>query len=62
MLLAGPPGVGKTLTSESVAEDMHVPLYCMSAGDLGLDPSGIEGGVSRAVPCQASANLHVQNP
>lgn len=27
MLLAGPPGVGKTLTSESVAEDMKVPLY-----------------------------------
>ena len=27
MLLAGPPGVGKTLTSESVAEDMRVPLY-----------------------------------
>ncbi|KIW14393.1 hypothetical protein PV08_07175 [Exophiala spinifera] len=42
MLLAGPPGVGKTLTSESVAEDMRVPLYCMSAGDLGLDPSDIE--------------------
>lgn len=42
MLLAGPPGVGKTLTSESVAEDMRVPLYMMSAGDLGLDPSGIE--------------------
>lgn len=42
MLLSGPPGVGKTLTSESVAEDMRVPLYMMSAGDLGLDPSGIE--------------------
>ncbi|KIX03961.1 uncharacterized protein Z518_07514 [Rhinocladiella mackenziei CBS 650.93] len=42
MLLAGPPGVGKTLTSESVAEDMRVPLYMMSAGDLGIDPSGIE--------------------
>ncbi|KAJ9613961.1 hypothetical protein H2200_002097 [Cladophialophora chaetospira] len=27
LLLAGPPGVGKTLTSESVAEDMRVPLY-----------------------------------
>jgi ATP-dependent Lon protease len=50
MLLAGPPGVGKTLTSESVAEDMRVPLYCMSAGDLGLDPSGIEGCDSSAVP------------
>jgi len=46
MLLAGPPGVGKTLTSESVAEDMRVPLYMMSAGDLGLDPSGIEDSLN----------------
>ncbi len=53
MLLAGPPGVGKTLTSESVAEDMRVPLYCMSAGDLGLDPSGIEGGDFSIVPSPA---------
>ena len=42
MLLSGPPGVGKTLTAESVAENMRVPLYMMSAGDLGLDPAGIE--------------------
>lgn len=42
MLLSGPPGVGKTLTAESVAENMHVPLYMMSAGDLGLRPSDIE--------------------
>jgi len=42
MLLSGPPGVGKTLTAESVAENMRVPLYAMSAGDLGLDPAGIE--------------------
>jgi hypothetical protein len=42
MLLSGPPGVGKTLTAESVAENMRVPLYVMSAGDLGLDPAGIE--------------------
>jgi hypothetical protein len=42
MLLSGPPGVGKTLTAESVAENMRVPLYMMSAGDLGLDPADIE--------------------
>lgn len=42
MLLSGPPGVGKTLTAESVAENMHVPLYIMSAGDLGLRPENIE--------------------
>jgi SpoVK/Ycf46/Vps4 family AAA+-type ATPase len=27
ILLCGPPGVGKTLTAESVAEQMKVPLY-----------------------------------
>lgn len=42
LLLCGPPGVGKTLTAESVAEEMKVPLYMMSAGDLGLDPRHIE--------------------
>src|SRR6266498_3481940 len=35
LLLSGPPGVGKTLTAESVAEMMRVPLYMLSAGDLG---------------------------
>jgi adenylate kinase family enzyme len=42
LLLSGPPGVGKTLTAESVAEEMKVPLYMLSAGDLGLDPRTIE--------------------
>lgn len=42
MLLSGPPGVGKTLTAEAVAETMRVPLYMMSAGDLGTHPSGVE--------------------
>lgn len=46
MLLSGPPGVGKTLTAESVAENMQVPLYMMSAGDLGLGPSDIESKLS----------------
>lgn len=42
LLLMGPPGVGKTLTAESVAEEMRVPLYMMSAGDLGVDPRHVE--------------------
>lgn len=42
ILLSGPPGVGKTLTAESVAEQMKVPLYIMAAGDLGLDPRTVE--------------------
>jgi hypothetical protein len=27
ILLCGPPGVGKTLTAESMAEEMKIPLY-----------------------------------
>lgn len=42
MLLSGPPGVGKTLTAEAVAEATRIPLYSMSAGDLGTDPSAVE--------------------
>jgi SpoVK/Ycf46/Vps4 family AAA+-type ATPase len=42
MLLSGPPGVGKTLTAESVAESMSIPLFTMSAGDLGIDPGDVE--------------------
>lgn len=47
MLLSGPPGVGKTLTAESVAETMRVPLYMLSAGDLGTDPSEVEETLSK---------------
>ncbi|KAL3459417.1 hypothetical protein BJX64DRAFT_201977 [Aspergillus heterothallicus] len=42
MLLSGPPGVGKTLTAESVAEVLKVPLYVLSAGDLGTNPRELE--------------------
>ncbi|KAF1946648.1 P-loop containing nucleoside triphosphate hydrolase protein [Clathrospora elynae] len=41
-LLSGPPGVGKTLTAESVAEHMRAPLFMMSAGDLGINPAQVE--------------------
>ncbi|KNG83361.1 AAA family ATPase [Aspergillus nomiae NRRL 13137] len=40
--LSGPPGVGKTLTAESVAEAMRVPLYVLSAGDLGTSAGNVE--------------------
>ncbi|KAL2847660.1 P-loop containing nucleoside triphosphate hydrolase protein [Aspergillus pseudodeflectus] len=42
MLLSGPPGVGKTLTAESVAEVLKVPLYVLSAGDLGTQAHILE--------------------
>ncbi|KAH6679363.1 putative ATP-dependent zinc metalloprotease FtsH [Halenospora varia] len=47
MLLSGPPGVGKTLTAEAVAESMRVPLYMMSAGDLGTEPTEVEESLSQ---------------
>jgi hypothetical protein len=42
MLLSGPPGVGKTLTCEAVAETMKVPLYSVGAAELGSKPSALE--------------------
>ncbi|KAJ5280218.1 hypothetical protein N7478_005590 [Penicillium angulare] len=42
LFLRGPPGVGKTLTAESVAEVMRVPLYVSSAADLGATASALE--------------------
>jgi hypothetical protein len=36
-VLHGPPGVGKTLTAEGIAEFLKCPLYAVSAGDLGTD-------------------------
>ena len=34
-LLHGPPGVGKTLTAEAIAEVLHRPLYYVTMGELG---------------------------
>ncbi|KAF2804787.1 putative AAA family ATPase [Mytilinidion resinicola] len=56
MLLSGPPGVGKTLTAESVAETMKVPLYMMSAGDLGDDPSDVESSLSNILEMNTKWN------
>ena len=56
LLLSGPPGVGKTLTAESVAENMRVPLYLMSAGELGLRPDDVENNLSRILETVAKWN------
>ncbi|KAJ4356772.1 uncharacterized protein N0V89_004808 [Didymosphaeria variabile] len=42
MLLHGPPGVGKTLTAESVASLTGKPLFAVSISDIGLDPAVVE--------------------
>ncbi len=41
-LLGGPPGVGKTLTAEAIAETQERPLYTVGAGELGTQPGAVE--------------------
>lgn len=41
-LLHGPPGEGKTLTAEAVAEVLKRPLYAVSVGELGTNPESLE--------------------
>lgn len=41
-VLHGPPGVGKTLTAEGIAEYLKCPLYAVSAGELGTDSRILE--------------------
>ncbi|KAK0441848.1 P-loop containing nucleoside triphosphate hydrolase protein [Armillaria borealis] len=41
-LLSGKPGCGKTLTAEAVAEVTRRPLYVISAGELGMNPSDVD--------------------
>ncbi|KAF3909714.1 Spastin [Arthrobotrys entomopaga] len=46
-VLHGPPGLGKTMTAETVAEYTKSPLYTISAGNLGTDPYGLESNLRR---------------
>ncbi len=41
-MLHGPPGVGKTLTCEAVAELLHKPLYSITVGELGTNVDSLE--------------------
>lgn len=41
-MLHGPPGVGKTLTAETVADHLRTPLYVVSSADISLETSSIE--------------------
>jgi len=42
ILLHGGPGTGKTLTAESIAETQERPLYRVTCGDIGIEPSEVE--------------------
>ncbi|PYI04036.1 P-loop containing nucleoside triphosphate hydrolase protein [Aspergillus sclerotiicarbonarius CBS 121057] len=56
MLLAGEPGVGKTLTAESVAEEMHQPLYIMSASELGETATEVEESLEQVLELTSKWN------
>jgi SpoVK/Ycf46/Vps4 family AAA+-type ATPase len=47
VVLHGPPGVGKTLTGESIAEYLKCPLYAVSAGELGTNSRSLETDLDR---------------
>ncbi|KAL8308747.1 hypothetical protein RB597_000167 [Gaeumannomyces tritici] len=49
LVLHGPPGVGKTLTAECVAEFSERPLYIVSSGDLGTDASTLDQRLARTL-------------
>ncbi|RDL38442.1 uncharacterized protein BP5553_02782 [Venustampulla echinocandica] len=48
-LLHGVPGVGKTLTAESVADYTKRPLYTVSCGELGVGTDCVENNLSSAL-------------
>ena len=48
VLLAGPSGTGKTLTSQVYSEVLKRPLYSVQASQLGLDAAELEESILRA--------------
>jgi hypothetical protein len=48
-LLHGPPGCGKTVTAEAIAEMLEMPLYVVTAGDLGVTAAEVEKKLSEVL-------------
>ncbi|KAK3382165.1 P-loop containing nucleoside triphosphate hydrolase protein [Lasiosphaeria ovina] len=53
-VLHGPPGVGKTLTAECVAEYVKRPLYMVSSGDLGTSSTDLDHQLTRIMDMTAT--------
>jgi ATPase family associated with various cellular activities (AAA) len=48
-VLYGEPGVGKTFTAESIADDVKRPLYVLNTGELGVTPHTVESNLTTAL-------------
>jgi Cdc6-like AAA superfamily ATPase len=49
MLMCGPPGIGKTLTAETMLKHLRRPLYKLGAGNLGTEARIVESNLDRAL-------------
>ncbi|EME88499.1 uncharacterized protein MYCFIDRAFT_149152 [Pseudocercospora fijiensis CIRAD86] len=56
LLLPGPPGTGKTLTAESIADRLQIPLYAVSASELGDTVAAIEEKFGQVLQLAAQWN------
>lgn len=55
-LLAGPPGCGKTLTAEAIAERLERPLYMIGIGELGTNVDALEKQLTKVLNTAAAWN------
>ena len=49
IVICGPRGAGKKLTAGAIAEELHAPLYTLSACDLGSTPEEVELFLTRTL-------------
>ncbi|OAG03183.1 P-loop containing nucleoside triphosphate hydrolase protein [Paraphaeosphaeria sporulosa] len=58
-LLHGEPGVGKTLTAESISEITQRPLYTIGAGEMGQNSALIERELTRTLKLATRWNAYI---
>ncbi|KAI1632274.1 hypothetical protein F4809DRAFT_656619 [Biscogniauxia mediterranea] len=55
-LLHGEPGIGKTFTAESIADDIKRPLYVLMSGELGFDVETVDQRLRKVLKLVAAWN------